>query len=398
MSTETEADGKAIQFQRKKLRPWDSIETLVPISNQKVTESEPNSNQLVTNKEPYKEPISNQLVTEKHIPSDDKVTQKEPISNPTSNRNKKPISNQLVIQLVTNTDAKTAIKRLYGLQRKILFYIVDHCVSEGHLISGAITNEALREITKTDADTIKTAVQRLIHKGLIQRIEGKRGKGGFASFGINKDIRSAVLDEKRNRDNSNQIGTLQVTDISNQLVTNKVSNKEPTVPSSSSNIYNKNTTTTELPPEWQEIDLSELHTRNIRLGVNHIIQYWDSLKNYSALEFQDSINGFIFDIDNGFFKIKTSPLNFLSGIFRDGKLYTPSANYKSPHIQQIDEHAARFKQRQEAAFYAWMEENYDQILKKIGEFDLRKQLDFKHNVPEVIEWVRVNIYLKKAIF
>ena len=68
-----------------------------------------------------------------------------------------------------------------------------------------------------------------------------------------------------------QLVTKQVTVDGNPIVTNKLSSKELETSSSSSNLTNdKNTTTTDLPPDWEEIDLSELHKRNIRFGINHL--------------------------------------------------------------------------------------------------------------------------------
>lgn len=161
-----------------------------------------NSNQLVTNKESISNQlvpdIGNQLVTnkesignhsKKHV--DHKEINKESIGKPIGNRNKESIGNQLV----TTNDL---VSKTNGIQRKILFCIVDDCVFRGRLVSGFISNEMLREITKTTAKTVKTATQRLVKKGLIKREKGKCGKGGFCSFVVTENVRDMVLKEKRN--------------------------------------------------------------------------------------------------------------------------------------------------------------------------------------------------------
>lgn len=379
-------------FQRKKTRPWDGIDSLMSNSNQLVTNKEPISNQLVTQEVTNKEPIGNQLVTNKKAIINNKVTNKEPISNPTSNHHRQPISNQLVTPLVTSNEAKNAVKRLCGLQKKILFYVVEQCVNDGHLTSGPITNETFREVANAGAHTVKTAVQRLIHKGLLQRGEGKRGNGGFASFSINKDIRQAVIEQGKQEGISNQLVTPLVTDISNPLVTNKVSHREPTPSSSSSNLNNNtNTTTTELPPEWEEIDLSELHKRNIRFTQNHIIQLWPFLKNHSAFDFQESIDGFVYDLEHGHKTAKNGPLNLFIGAIRGAGVYT-SAHYVSPRQQQIQAMLALAQQRKEEAFQAWVETHHAEIEKKVEAHSHGLWMVFKQRGREAMEWVRRYLY------
>jgi predicted transcriptional regulator len=220
------------------------------------------------------------------------------------------------------------ISLLTGLQKKILFFIVEDCIYRGQLISGCITNEALREITKTTANTVKTAVQRLIKKGFIKRNpdkNGKRGKGGFSSFIITKDVRDGVIIEKRAPRISNQLVTQLVTPNSNQLVTNKESNREPNTLSSSLNIKN---TTTELSKEWQDINIEPL--KEIGFTENRL---W-KLKNHGIdrKALQASIDHFAFDLkhNNKAASIKKTPIEFFMGIMLHDGYYTPPANYESP--------------------------------------------------------------------
>ncbi|MCE3239020.1 MAG: hypothetical protein K0R24_2001 [Gammaproteobacteria bacterium] len=186
----------------EKIKPGEINNKLPLISNQLVTDI---SNQLVINKES----ISNQSYKNNLITK----TNKEPISKRISNRDKEPISNQLVSGLVTT---ESIVSKISGHQRKILFYIVEDCIYRGKLISGFITNEILRSITNTTSHTVKTAIQRLIKKGLLKRETGQRGQGGFSSFSITQDIREAILKEKRNPSISNQLVSELVTAISNQ--------------------------------------------------------------------------------------------------------------------------------------------------------------------------------------
>ena len=101
--------------------------------------------------------------------------------------------------------ASEQVKRLYGLQRNILFQIVNHCISNGNLVTGPITLESLKALANTDIDTIKTAVQRLVNKKIITRLLGKRGVGGFSEFAITEEIKSIVIQNKNSKTSADEL-------------------------------------------------------------------------------------------------------------------------------------------------------------------------------------------------
>lgn len=60
----------------------------------------------------------------------------------------------------------------------------------------------LVERSNTTAKTIRAILKRLILKGLIQREQGKTGKGGFYSFSVSEIVRNAAIEYKRTLYNS----------------------------------------------------------------------------------------------------------------------------------------------------------------------------------------------------
>ena len=361
------------------------------ISNQLVTNI---SNQLVINKEPISNQIHKENILEK--------MNKEPISKRISNHNKEPISNQLVSELVT---VQSIVSKINGHQRKILFYIVEDCIYRGKLISGFITNEILRNITNTTAHTVKTAIQRLIKKGLLKRDSGQRGQGGFSSFIITQEIRESVLKENRNPSISNQLVNGLVTTISNPLVINKEAHKEPTTSSSSSFLKLKETTTV-LDDEWN-FDIASY----ARLGFGQTqIKQLISLEKISATDVEQSLIEFSYDLDNNQLQpIKTSKLNFLMGILRTGNSYI-SESYRNEQEKTIKLMAERVEKRKQAVlegnFILWedalSQEEKEGILQKILPRHLIMEYQ-SHGITSQIKRVLLGYYIqsiagKKELF
>jgi hypothetical protein len=326
-------------FKKKAYRPWNLLDDEPTPSTEKPS-VEASAELRVINKET----ISNQYVTEiepsnnqKVINTPVQVIHHEPISNRISN----PISNQtdgLKPQkgeaLSVEKSALQEIQRVAGLQRKILFYIVEDCILRGELSTNPITTESLKNLTNADKDTVKTATQRLINKKLMQRGYGKKGKGGFAIFHVSEQIRNAVIAVQKQEAPSQQ------------LVTNWVSKKESlSTYSSSSNI---NTTTKEIDlvtneSAWDTVQIEALSS--IGFTKSHLRQIILDDK-LTAEVVQESIYAFAFDLENNnkAKMLKTTPLNYFMGILRSGKPYAPPANYESPQDMALRLYLERKKE------------------------------------------------------
>ena len=176
-----------------------------------------------------------------------------------------------------------------------------------------ITTQEIVENFLTSPDIAKTAIKRLIKKGLIKRKIGVKGWHGFMIFSIeNKTL-------------------------------NLTKNLEILNSSSSSNIYNKTTTTDTdeskqhpLYPNWQSLDIEPLVS--IGFTVAHLSQIASQNKLQPQLV-QDSIYAFAFDLqkNNKAKSIKGDPINFFMGILRNARVYTFPSNYESPQDQALRE-------------------------------------------------------------
>jgi predicted transcriptional regulator len=402
-------------FKKKAYRPWnlmdengtnvtnDEIKPLIskPISNQLKIKKQPNKNQTDIKKE--------SILAYKVTNIKPAITPKESNDNQISNQIAPKISNQLVSQLVTNGApvelTLDSVRRLYGHQRNILFYIVEHCSLRGQLTSGPITNESLRFLTKTDADTIKTAVQRLVKKGFITRIEGKRGKGGFATFSITESVRNAVKEEQRQLSISNQLLTSLVTSPPAYMVTNWSSTKEPISPSSGSSFNNlNNTTTTDSANlfEWENLDIDPL--REFGFSKNHLMQIANDCR-LSPTIVQDSIYAFSFDLQHNNKKdsLRTNPINYFMGILRSGKPYIPPSNYESPQDnamrlyleskkQSEQKRAAMEKEMLDLAFLDW-----EKQLSEVEKQDLLPE-DIRYGRIQAAKTAYLRTYFSKEIW
>jgi predicted transcriptional regulator len=258
---------------------------------------------------------------------------------------------------------------LTGHQRKILFFIVDDCISAGELTTGQISNETLRTLLNTDSDTIKSAIKRLIKKGLITRKGGKRGRGGFARYTVTDFIRKTVMQEKKKASIGKQLGG----DLGSNWGTDRGANDS----SSSSNVL-KTTTTSEsiIPDEWITVDIQPL--KEINFTLTHLRQIIAQQK-LSPEIVQTSINAFAFDLKENAKakKITQDPLSFFVGILRKGNPYIPPSNYESiedkamrlyyEKIKELEKvRSEREKEIVEYEFVAWSEKTPEQEKKKIA--------------------------------
>lgn|SRR3989338_1065328 len=246
--------------------------------------------------------------------------------------------------------------KLVGFQKKVFLYIAKRCIANDSLVSGPITKQDLKDYISSDLDTIKTSIQRLVHKGFVYRELSKSGTGGFSIFSIAAPIKKLILDELNHQS------------VREQFINNSLTVLEQPDLSSSSynNIYNKTTTnhqslfTNGLPivsetndeqeilltQGWENIDISNLEF--IGFSKGHLNQLQKRSELTSEI-IQDSLNAFAFDLKhNGVGdKIKTHPLNYLMGVLRSNQPYAAPSNYQDPKVFAMREYLERKKQQRE---------------------------------------------------
>ena len=82
------------------------------------------------------------------------------------------------------TESKRHLAVLEGIQKQLLYFYYERCQINGGEDTGMITLSRLTELTSRDGDTLKTANQRLIAKGLLYRKSFTTGRGGYVVYSI----------------------------------------------------------------------------------------------------------------------------------------------------------------------------------------------------------------------
>ena len=229
---------------------------------------------------------------------------------------------------------------LYGNLKKLMDYICNQCKFKGtHEIIVSIRDISTN--TRIVIGSINTTLIRLESKGFIKRIANQGGRGGWKKIRVNAlKYQEMLYMETIHKPSTNHAQT--------QHKHCTESNTLPyTIAPSSSNFIK--TTTTGLTPisnEWLSIDVEPL--ASIGFSKNHLSQIYSQNKLSSAIV-QDSIYAFAFDLqeNNKMKVINGDPINFLMGILRKGKPYTPPSNYESPQDKAMRIYHERMKQKED---------------------------------------------------
>lgn len=175
------------------------------------------------------------------------------------------------------------VARLYGLQKKIAHFFVRCCGQRNQNSTGPITSETLCIVTGSTKKTIKKIVQRMVEKKLIKRVNGKRGKGGFASFEIEPEFIDVVR--------------LQINlELNNSNGENSKFSNETILPFNSKNFF---------PEDWNRINLFSLIDafKNAKstqfFGKAQLKIIYNTAGNkLSSQDVQNSINSFAYGFKN----------------------------------------------------------------------------------------------------
>lgn len=246
-----------------------------------------------------------------------------------------------------------ALRGIRTVQRQLLFYIADLCISRKQLSSGPIDKEMFIDACQTNINIINNALERLIKKGFIVREVGKKGYGGFRSFLISETLKNVIEQE------------LQQPKLDKKTV-GKV------IPSYREESSLSNITRHSLPEEWASIDFFPLE--NIHFSINHIEQLYQQNK-LTAQQVQESLYAFDFDLkENGKGKsLRVGPLNYFMGILKNGRPYAPPQNYENPLEKAlksyISSHEGRVQKQQELEKKA-LEIAFNEWGKKLSDVDI----------------------------
>lgn len=258
-------------------------------------------------------------------------------------RDKKEYTTGVTIGDTSGDSLLKEVSLLTGHQRKVMQYVTFQLMEKlntNYTID--IYLSAIEKGIESSKDTIKKSFQRLQKKGLLIRLKGGEGRNGFARFKLPTSVATECFSMFKTGDRIGDRTGYKIGDSLN---------------SSSSNI-NK-TTTTELPDDWKEIDITTLE--HIGFTLEHLRQL---LKHNQPQTVQTSINHFAYALEhNEKIKGHASPLNVIMGVLRKGQAWI-ERNYESHQdkaLRQILEQkraeqarrAAMEKELQDLAFEEW---------------------------------------------
>ncbi len=86
------------------------------------------------------------------------------------------------------SDPRFLILGLSDVQRKIFWHTAFHCIKRGAPRTGPIEIKGFFEPLDVATTVVRTSLNRLVEKGLLQRERGKLGKNGFAIISLPKMI------------------------------------------------------------------------------------------------------------------------------------------------------------------------------------------------------------------
>jgi len=347
----------------------DSVKTLAsPVS------AIPNTGNITgnitgNNKVTIREQPANYEVTLKKQPDNNRVTTRQQPSNDLGNITG---NNQSIHYLAES------IKKLTGIQKNILLYVVNICSARGSLETGIILSLDLANAAGCSTGSAKTSLIRLIEKQLVIRHQGKACKGGHMILGITNEIQAASIQAQQALFNPLK------TTLTDNITGNKTGNN---VYSSSSSYINKDYTTTSLPDDWKKINFDMLE--KVGFSETQLFQLLQSGKTTPEVV-QKSINHFAYALQHKE-KVKAynDPLNVLMGVLRKGCDWN-DADYVSPQeiaLQNILEEKRQAKAKMEAMIKELVEFEFPDWKKKLTEEEVKQivpEYTLKTNIAPAI--------------
>ena len=277
-----------------------------------------------------------------------------------------------------------------GLQRKIIIFLCNDCRIRRSKETQEFSLEHMSKTLGIKVGSIKNTIRRLEKKGAIKRIIYKSGRGGWSKYEIQEYIYREIIecDFKQEPDtNRTQTGHKPDTQPDTQPDTNC---------SSSSSVLNIKETTTVLENEWN-FDISCFF--KFGFTTSHLKQLIN-LGTISSSDVEQSLIEFNHDLENKTLPhIKTSKINFLMGLLRNGHMYI-SESLINEHEATILEMAKKAENKRnkilEAKFIIWESKLNDTERKNIKNkipMSLRVMFDV-HGISniEVKKWL-FNFYL-----
>ena len=225
-------------------------------------------------------------------------------------------------------EAEKIFSCLSKSQKEILLFIYNSCKLLLSKTSASITIDDFANCCNLKKKSVKTTLRRLEKNNLIILRSFKRGRQGWRKYEVPENIYQEIL-------LTNNVGFKSSTESSTKSTTNS------TVVSSS----NINKTTTTIPWDFKEIDLTPLAKEGF--DESHIIQIYREYSQkpeiaLSAEIIQNSINALAFDLKYNHVagNFKNSPAVVLISLLKKGQPYSSKTPEKvlTPREEAMQEY------------------------------------------------------------
>ncbi len=266
---------------------------------------------------------STNRVQQDHLTDHNKITTKKQIDNKQSTEKSTTRAPSGVHLSTQNSD----VRMLVGQNKRLLNIFFQDCKRQGSLSTGRFTNEFLSEIMEVKPSTLKTLIFRLDKGEYIERLPGKKGRGGWIRISLPK----GVYDQLINLENSGELEKLEQDSVVNKVtIGSTIRSTEPS--SSSSNfILNNNTTTTD---EWNIVQIPQ-NVRDIGFSMAHVHQVArDGV--LTVEELQSSLDAFSFDLNEGTVRASLGPFRLFMGVLRKQKVPYVSETFIDRERQELE--------------------------------------------------------------
>ena len=300
---------------------------------------------IATDDRPYHAADTSKSVNQSSFPENEKGTKREQLEVKKGTKReqlevkkgtKKNPKREQNIPDSTPEPSLDKLQRLTGHQKKIMHFLLERTIDRGELHTGPVTYDDLCCICNTSHETIKVQIKRLVKKALINRLPGKRARGGYMLFMFSPEIKASLISLKKQT-----LTCLQTDYKGNKKGSAKESHTEVVVSSSYIN------TTTNMNKDFQHIDTSPLS--DIGFSQSHIIQVHREYEKNPDLALpadivQESINALAFDLkhNNVAQDFKKSPAVVLTALLKKGKPYSSKTpeKYMTPAEEAMRDYLA----------------------------------------------------------
>lgn len=241
---------------------------------------------------------------------------------------------------------ENTVQNLAGNRLKIFQSILELCLqSRSRTIS--TTHEYLAKASNIRLGSVKTTTQRMKLDGFLTKRPLGLGRGCLIEFGIPDQhfdgylaIQIASKANTKTPQSEHKANTLPDTPPSSSSSVNLVKKTTTTnnTPSKTTSAFSSGPV--DLPIDWSEIQIPS-SLQEIGFGKTQIRQLFHT-GNLLAVEVQDSLDAFAYDLEAGQVKSRGSKLGFLMGILRRSGAYISEAYMTELKMQvEANEHRRR---------------------------------------------------------